>query len=273
MPLLVRAELVAGPRDCARHAEAVGGRIRRMVASRDHSAGRWPLRRGRANRQLSGVAVVTGGARGIGRGIAEAAVARGLTVVLSDLEGDLAAATAREIGAVAGIAQDVREESSHAELARAAAAYGPIVAWFNNAGVGHDGSLMALSSTEIQTMVEVNLMGVIWGTRAALESFGPAGGDIVITGSLSSHGPVPGLSVYAATKAAVVSLATSVNLETPPQVRVHALCPDGVDTRMVADMSATGEAKALIFAGGSLYSPAEVGAAAVALLGSRRVVR
>ena len=79
--------------------------------------------------------------------------------------------------------------------------------------------------------------------RAALEAFGPEGGDVVNTASLSGLGPVPGLSVYAATKAAVVSLSTSVHAETPRNVRVHALCPDGVDTAMVDGMDPRGMAQ------------------------------
>jgi short-subunit dehydrogenase len=83
---------------------------------------------------------------------------------------------------------------------------------------------------------------------------------------------VPNLSVYAATKAAVLSLATSVNLETPRRVRVHALCPDGVSTPMV-DAMVGGKAEKLVRSGGRMLTPEEVAAAAVGLVGSRRVVR
>ena len=85
---------------------------------------------------------------------------------------------------------------------------------------------------------------------------------------------MPGLSVYAATKAAVVSLTTSVAAETPRNVRVHAVCPDGVDTEMVAVMKADGLARALVHSGGGLLT-ADAGRrrGAVALIGSSRVVR
>jgi NAD(P)-dependent dehydrogenase (short-subunit alcohol dehydrogenase family) len=84
---------------------------------------------------------------------------------------------------------------------------------------------------------------------------------------------VPGLSVYAATKAAAVSLAMSVNLETPANVRVHALCPDGVATAMVRDMNPEGTAKHLVHSGGRILTIEEIAKEAVGLLGSRRVVR
>lgn len=221
----------------------------------------------------AGSAVVTGGARGIGRGIAERLVDRGYAVVITDIDGDAARRTAAEIGAVLGLAQDVREEATHAAVAAQALSHGPLTAWFNNAGVGHDGTLADLSSASAERLVQVNLMGVIWGMRAALDAFGPEGGDIVNTASMSAHGPVPGLSVYAATKAAVVSLTSSVQVEAPRTVRVHALCPDGVATEMVDAMDPRGRAKALVHSGGGLLTVDEVADQAVALLGSRRVVR
>lgn len=217
--------------------------------------------------------VVTGGARGIGRGIAEQMVARGARVVLTDLDGEAAKRTAAEIGAAEGLAHDVRDPAAHRAVARSAARHGRLAAWFNNAGVGFDGTLQELSEEQARMLVEVNLLGVVWGTRAAVEAFGDRGGDVVNTASLSGHGPVPGLSVYAATKAAVVSLTMSVQAETPRRVRVHALCPDGVATRMVADMRPDGLARALVQSGGRMLDVDEVAAQAVALVGSRRVVR
>jgi len=200
-------------------------------------------------------------------------VARGARVVLTDLDGEAAARTAAEIGAVEGLAHDVRDPEAHRAVAQVAARHGRVAAWFNNAGVGFDGTLSELSDEQVRTLVEVNLLGVLWGTRAAIDAFAESGGDIVNTASLSGHGPVPGLSVYAATKAAVVSLTMSVQAETPRGVRVHALCPDGVSTQMVADMHPDGMARALVQSGGRMLGVDEVAAQAVALLGSRRVIR
>ena len=108
-----------------------------------------------------------------------------------------------------------------------------LTAWFNNAGVGDDGTLAEVTEERVRRLVEVNLLGTLWGMRAALDAFGAAGGDVVNIASLSGLGPVPGLSVYAATKAAVVSVTMSVDAEAPKAVRVHALCPDGVQTAML----------------------------------------
>ena len=214
--------------------------------------------------------VVTGAARGIGRGIAERMVARGHRVVVTDIDAEGAARTAAEIGAAEGIGQDVRDAGSHRDVAAAAGRHGDLVAWFNNAGLGNDGRLMDQDEATIRSLVEVNLLGVIWGTRAAIDAFGDRGGDVVITASLSALGPVPGLSVYAATKAAVVSLAMSVNLETPSNIRVHAVCPDGVKTDMLAT---SGLGAQLVHSGGRLLTVDEIAQEAVGLVGSRRVVR
>ncbi len=200
-------------------------------------------------------------------------VAGGYDVVLTDIDGEAARRTAAEIGAVAGLEQDVREEASHRRVAEEALRHGPLRVWFNNAGVGNDGAVADLPSVAVEQLVQVNLMGVIWGMRAAMEAFGPEGGDVVNTASMSAHGPVPGLSVYAATKAAVLSLTTSVQVETPRNVRVHALCPDGVDTPMVEAMADHGRAKALVHSGGRLLTAEEAARAAVALVGTTRVVR
>ena len=217
--------------------------------------------------------VVTGGARGIGRGIAELMVARGHQVVIGDLDGWAAATTAADIGAVAGLAQDVRDPGSHRLVAEEAARHGALTTWFNNAGVGDDGTLASLTEAQVRLLVEVNLLGTTWGTRAALAAFGPAGGDVVNIASLAALGPVPGYSMYAATKAAVVSLSASVNAEAPRGVRVHALCPDGVDTAMLAAQDPSGLGSQLVHSGGAILSVADVATAAVSLVGSARVVR
>lgn len=218
-------------------------------------------------------AVVTGAARGIGRCIAELLVRRGYQVVITDLDQDAVRRTAQEIGAVAGLAQDVSDEPTHRAVAEKALRHGRLAVWVNNAGVGDDGTLVDLSSDSVNRLVAVNLLGTTWGMRAALAAFGPQGGDVVNIASLSGLGPVPGLSVYAGTKAAVISMTTSVNAETPRNVRLHAVCPDGVDTEMVRAMAPDGMAKELNHSGGGLLTVQAVAAEAVAMIGTSRVLR
>jgi NAD(P)-dependent dehydrogenase (short-subunit alcohol dehydrogenase family) len=227
--------------------------------------------------------VVTGGARGIGRAIAVELLGRGYQVVVTDLDEDAAKATAAEIGAPLGLGLDVRDAMATRGVVEEARILAPLGAFVCNAGVGFDGTLQELSEDQIHTLVDVNVLGVVWGTRVATEVFrqqaaskggeGAKGGDIGIVASLSSHGPVPGLSLYAATKAAVLSLATSVSVELKKdKIRVHAICPDGVDTQMVADMKQDGEARELV-GSGTFLQPAQVAHALVGMFGTRRVYR
>ena len=217
--------------------------------------------------------VVTGGARGIGRGIAERMVGRGYAVVVTDVDGEGARRTAEEIGAAVGLEQDVRDAAGHRFVATTASDLGRLTAWFNNAGVGDDGRLADLTDEQVRRLVEVNLLGCLWGMRAALDAFGSGRGDIVNTASLSGLGPVPGYSVYAATKAAIVSATMSVSAEVPRGVRVHALCPDGVQTALLEGQDPAGLGSQLVHSGGRILTVAETADAAVALLGTRRVVR
>jgi NAD(P)-dependent dehydrogenase (short-subunit alcohol dehydrogenase family) len=216
--------------------------------------------------------VVTGAARGIGRGIAERMVARGHAVVVTDVDADGARRTAGEIGAVAGLAHDVRDPRGHEAAAAEALRHGPLGAWFNNAGVGDDGRLDQLDEEQVRRLVEVNLLGCLWGMRTAMSAFGEPGGDIVNIASLSGLGPVPGYAVYAATKAAVVSATMSVDAESPRRVRVHALCPDGVQTALLDAQDHDALGSRLVHSGGRILTVDETADAAVGLVGSRRVV-
>ena len=244
------------------------------VSARVHYVGAMPGKK-RSPRS----AVVTGAARGIGREIAIELVRRGYAVVVTDIDGEAAVHTAEQIGADEGLAYDVTDEQSYRDVAARARTHAPLGIWINNAGVGFDGTVADQESGQIRELVEVNFLGVVWGTRAAVEAFraqaadGVRGGEIGITASLSAHGPVPGLSVYAATKAAVLSLATSLSVELRKEkIRVHAICPDGVRTPMLDSMTKGGQGRALV-ASGKTYEPAEVARTFVAMFGTRRVYR
>lgn len=224
-------------------------------------------------------AVVTGAARGIGRAVAVELVGRGYEVIVTDLDASAAELTAEQIGAVRGLELDVTDPEANRDVAALARTIAPLGAWVCNAGVLFEGDATALTVSQVRTTVDVNVLGVLWGVRAAAGAFrdqaapGLRGGDIGIVASLSAHAPVPGLSVYAATKAAVLSLATSLPRELRrDKIRVHAICPDGVDTQMVAGMDPSGDVRAVIGAG-VLYTPAEVAGELVDMFGTRRVYK
>jgi len=224
-------------------------------------------------------AVVTGAGRGIGRAIALELVGRGYEVIVTDLDVSAAEITAKEIGAALGLGLDVTDPEANRDIAAHAQTIAPLGAWVCNAGVLFEGDTTALTLSQVRTTVDVNVLGVIWGVRAAADAFrnqsarGVTGGEIGILASLSAHAPVPGLSVYAATKAAVLSLATSLPAELrKDKIRVHAVCPDGVDTPMVDSMAADGDVRAAL-AAGVMLTPAQVARELVDMFGTRRVYK
>jgi NAD(P)-dependent dehydrogenase (short-subunit alcohol dehydrogenase family) len=226
---------------------------------------------------VPGVAVVTGAGRGFGRAIALRLASRGYTVLATDVDGPGAAATAEEVSGFA-MELDVRDPEAHRAAAAAAAERGPLEVWVNNAGVMRASAAWEHSDDEVRLTCDVNLLGVIWGSRAAVEAMRSGPGQnkhIVNLASLSSFGPVPGLAVYGATKHAVLGFTGSLQgdlLDAGIPITVHALCPDAADTPLLREHDHE-PAAAINWSGPRLLTPEEVADHAVALLDSKRLVR
>jgi NAD(P)-dependent dehydrogenase (short-subunit alcohol dehydrogenase family) len=183
-------------------------------------------------------AVVTGAGRGLGFAIADRLTARGLAVLLTDLDAEAADHAARSLGPPAWSAGlDVRDPRRAARLAREAATRRRLSVWVNNAGVLFSSPAWGQTDAEVELTVAVNLMGVLHGSRAALERMSDRG-RILNVASLSALGLAPGLAVYAATKHAVLAFGTSLAADlyaAGRRIEVRTLCPDVIDTRMVYD--------------------------------------
>lgn len=218
-------------------------------------------------------AVVTGAARGFGREIARRLLARGHRVLITDVDAAVEA-TAADLGAT-GLVADARSAADHRRAAAAAAELGPLAVWVNNAGVLKAGKAWELSDDEAARTVEVNLLGVVHGSRVAVEAMRERGGHVLNVASMSAHGPVPGLAIYAASKAGVLNFTTSLqgdlDLAGIP-VRAHALCPDAADTALVRDEQGHGDT-AILFSRPTLLTADQVADAAMALLEGRQIVR
>jgi len=218
------------------------------------------------------VAVVTGAGRGLGRKIAERLARRDIHVVCTDIDEGAARTTAAIVDGT-GIGQDVRDPDSHRAVAKAARAIGDIDIWVNNAGVLSVGETWDLEDAIVRRIVEVNLLGVIWGCHAALETM--QRGSILNIASLSAIVPAPGLAVYGATKHGVLgyslSLAGELRRANRP-ISVSTLCPDAMAGEMTSAV-AHDRSAALLFSSGTLLSLDEVADEAVALVGRPQLVR
>ena len=171
---------------------------------------------------------------------------------------------------------DVRDPDAHRVAATAAGELGPLEVWVNNAGVMRTVKCWEQPDDEVRLECEVNLLGVIWGSRAAVDAMraGPRDAHIINIASMSALQPVPGLAVYAATKHAVLGFSGSLQgdlLDAGLPITVHAICPDGADTQLVREHDDEPEA-AIIWSGRRLLTVDEVADQAVALLDSRKLV-
>jgi NAD(P)-dependent dehydrogenase (short-subunit alcohol dehydrogenase family) len=187
------------------------------------------------------VAVITGGASGIGRAVADQAVAAGMRVVLADIEQDplqQAVADLTEAGAEAiGVLTDVADRASVEALRdRALERFGAVHLVHNNAGIGLGGPIWEVTEEDWRWILGVNLWGVIHGVATFTPLLLEQGeGHIVNTASIAGLIVAPFLGPYNATKQAVVAISETLykDLQTVASpVGVSVLCPGFVQTRI-----------------------------------------
>ncbi len=199
--------------------------------------------------------IVTGGSQGLGRAIVEAFVREGANVLLCAREEHAAAHLAEHLQATAPLpgqrvlAQrcDVSMESDvEALFAVADEALGPLHVLVNNAGIyGPKGPTDAVSFEEWKRCVEINLYGTLLPCRAAMPRFRHAGyGKIINLSGGGATNPMPNISAYAASKAAVVRLTETLALELQAhRVDVNAVAPGALNTRLLDEVIAAGPEK------------------------------
>jgi 2-deoxy-D-gluconate 3-dehydrogenase len=187
----------------------------------------------------SSLAFVTGGARGIGRAVADELVARGLEVVIGDLP-----SSAVETGSIPQVAFDVSDydsvEAAHAEIVGLFGRAPDVLV--NNAGINVTGASADLPKDDWLRVVDVNLNGLWYVTQRFGRSMIESGrGSIVNISSINATLGMPGRASYAATKAAVLGLTKSLAVEwAPHHVRVNAIQPGYIMTDLVAQAMAAG---------------------------------
>jgi len=191
------------------------------------------------------VAIVTGGAAGIGRATVERFVGAGAQVVIADIDEAGGEALARELGdGAAFIRTDVCEaDEVQALVDGCVERFGALHVMVNNAGYGgamtrflHD------DLAEFSRLMEVNVLGVMLGSqRAARHLKANGGGSIVNMSSIAGIGAGPGVMTYRAAKAAVIHVSRSLAIELAPYgIRVNCIAPGHIETAMTTyDMEAT----------------------------------
>lgn len=186
------------------------------------------------------VAFVTGGASGIGFGIASALTDVGVKVVIADIEQealDKAVEKLNNKGAdVLGVKVDVTDRDAMDEAAETVLAhFGKIHILCNNAGVATSGPMDKVSYKDWDWVLGVNIGGVVNGVKTFvkhIKSHGE-GGHIINTASLAGHMAVPGLGVYNASKFAVVGLSETLRADlAQDKIGVSVLCPGVVSTQI-----------------------------------------
>jgi len=185
------------------------------------------------------VAVVTGGASGIGKAIASELLRRGMTVVIADIEADAIERAVGETGAI-GMRCDVGSAESVASVAAdVKSLFGRVDLFCSNAGVASTGRIEDMTDPDWDWLLGVNLYGVIHGIRAFLPLLreAPGGGHLAVTASMSGLHATPGIGGYTVTKYAVMGLCETLALELESEganVGLTLLCPGPVSTNLGA---------------------------------------
>ncbi len=185
------------------------------------------------------VALVTGASKGIGAAIALELGKRGATVAVnyssSKAGADKVVAEIEKAGGKAiAVEANLADPNSIGPLvAKTAKELGPIDVLVNNAGVYEFGPIEAVTVESFNKQFNLNVLGLLLTTQAAVPHFNPKGGSIINIGSVAASG-VPGAAVYSATKGAVNSITVALSKELgPKQIRVNALNPGMVETEGV----------------------------------------
>jgi NAD(P)-dependent dehydrogenase (short-subunit alcohol dehydrogenase family) len=201
------------------------------------------------SRLANKVALVTGGAQGIGRASAVCMAEAGARLVVTDLNAALLAETCTAIEAVGGqavaVAGDIVDPATSDRLVAAAVdAFGGVDILLNNVGMQFSKPLADTTVAEFDHVMHVNVLSHLLTTQRAVPVMRQGGGGSIINvASIGGLVALPNVGAYGASKSAVIGLTRSIAYEFAPEIRCNVICPGGVETPMSAEHLASFEDK------------------------------
>ncbi|MEO1312484.1 MAG: SDR family oxidoreductase [Pseudomonadota bacterium] len=197
------------------------------------------------------LALVTGGAQGIGYACGEALAEDGARVILADLNADGVAEAATKLGGdTIGLACDMGDPAQiSAMFDRIEAEYGPVEILVNNAGIAMPQDFLDTPLEDFQKVIDVNLTGTFLALQRAAKTMvaHKIEGAIVNMSSINAIVSIPTIAAYCASKGGVMQLTKATALALAPHnIRVNAVGPGSIDTAMMAGVNANPEAMARV---------------------------
>ena len=197
-----------------------------------------------ADRKL---ALVTGGAQGIGYASAEALMEDGCRVILVDINSEGVAKAAADLGGDAvGLVCDMGDSDAVMALfSEVESEYGIVEILVNNAGVAMPGDFLNYSLEDFKRVIDINLIGAFLATQRAARSMVENGieGAIVNMSSINAQVAIPAIPAYCASKGGLMQITKAASLALAPHnIRVNAVGPGSIDTAMMAGVNANPEA-------------------------------
>ncbi|MEM9221215.1 MAG: SDR family oxidoreductase [Pseudomonadota bacterium] len=210
------------------------------------------------------LAMVTGGAQGIGFACGEALAEDGAKVILVDVK-DTVHDAAKKLGGV-GFVCDMGDTQAIGKMFDTIEAeHGPVSALVNNAGIAMPGDFLAYELAAFEKVISVNLIGVFYALQRAAKTMVDRGiaGAIVNMSSINAQVSIPAIPAYCASKGGVMQLTKAAALALAPHnIRVNAVGPGSIDTEMMAGVNANPEAMKTVMSRtplGRVGTPREIG--------------
>ncbi|OED42789.1 dehydrogenase [Chromatiales bacterium (ex Bugula neritina AB1)] len=197
------------------------------------------------------IALITGGAQGIGYACAEAIAESGARIILADINADGVAAAAEKLGGdTLGIACDMADpEQISALFDKIEADAGVVNTLVNNAGIAAPCDFLEVSLEQFKSVIDVNLIGTFFALQRAAKSMVAAQieGSVVNMSSINAVVAIPAIAAYCASKGGVMQLTKSSSLALAPHgIRVNAVGPGSIDTAMMAGVNANPDAMKMV---------------------------